>query len=58
MAPDGFRLEESRPAVLDSSSVKQTWSVCETGHGVYWWIDHSQESGADERCVPLPPCVT
>ena len=35
MAPDGFRLEESRPAVLDSSSVKQTWSVCETGHGVY-----------------------
>ena len=24
------------------------WNGSETGHGVVWWSDHSQESRADE----------
>ena len=53
VAPDGFRLQESRPAALDSSLVKRgvllrlsMWEV--------WWPDNSPESGADEACVRLP----
>ena len=45
MVPDGSHLQESRPAALSRSFIRETWSVSGTGHGVIWWPDHSQESG-------------
>ena len=53
VVPNGFRLQESRPAARDSS-FSQTWSTSESEHGVVWWPDNSPELGADEACVRLP----
>ena len=45
--PDGFRLQESRPATLENSLVKR--AVLDK-HRVVWWPHHSQ----DERIVRSP----
>ena len=58
--PDGFRLEDSRPAALDNSSVKP--GVLDRLNMGWFgglitrkrWPDHPQESGAHERIVRLP----
>ena len=54
VTPDGFRLQESRPATIDNYFVKHRVLVRLRKHGVVWWPDHSQESGAHERIVRLP----
>lgn len=53
VVPDGFRLQNSRPSALDSYLEERGVLVRLNEHGVVWWSDYSQESGANERSVRL-----